>query len=106
MGDMDEDVGKKAMRNDKRRFKSSAFEAIHESAAALHKVGAIDNAAMQEFDGAALHASPTHAAKLPSGALGSFLDGCKAKHGELTPDELARATKELTLTRRDKSELK
>ena len=38
------------MRNDKRKFKSGAFEAIHESAAALHKVGAIDNAAMQEFD--------------------------------------------------------
>jgi hypothetical protein len=38
------------MRTDKRKFKSGAFEAIHQSAAALHKVGAIDNAAMREFD--------------------------------------------------------
>jgi hypothetical protein len=52
----------KAMRNDKRKFKSSAFEAIHESAAALHKIGAIDSAAMQDFDAAALQTSPVGAA--------------------------------------------
>jgi hypothetical protein len=52
----------KAMRNDKRKFKSSAFQAIHESAVALHKIGAIDSAAMEDFDVAALQTSPTRAA--------------------------------------------
>jgi putative transcriptional regulator len=33
-----------------RRFKSDAFEAIHASAAALRKVGAIDKATMRQFD--------------------------------------------------------
>jgi putative transcriptional regulator len=34
----------------KKKFKSDAFEAIHESALALHSVGAIDKATMREFD--------------------------------------------------------
>jgi putative transcriptional regulator len=34
----------------KRRFKSDAFEAIHSSASALLKVGAIDKATMRRFD--------------------------------------------------------
>lgn len=34
----------------KRKFKSEAFEAIHSSARALLKVGAIDKATMREFD--------------------------------------------------------
>ncbi|MEO6217592.1 MAG: DNA-binding transcriptional regulator [Sphingomonas sp.] len=34
----------------KRRFKSDAFEAIHASASALHKVGAIDKTTMRQFD--------------------------------------------------------
>lgn len=34
----------------KRRFKSDAFEAIHGSASALRKVGAIDKATMRSFD--------------------------------------------------------
>lgn len=34
----------------KTKFKSGAFEAIHASAAALHKVGAIDKATMRSFD--------------------------------------------------------
>jgi len=38
------------MTTTKRKFKSNAFEAIHASAAALHKVGAIDKATMREFD--------------------------------------------------------
>jgi hypothetical protein len=37
------------------------------------------------------------AAKLRSDALGSFLDDWEAKHGELSADELARATRELML---------
>jgi hypothetical protein len=37
------------------------------------------------------------AAKPRSEALGAFIDDWEAKHGELTPDELARATNELTL---------
>jgi putative transcriptional regulator len=38
----------------KRKFKSDAFEAIHTSASALHKVGAIDKATMRRFDEASL----------------------------------------------------
>ncbi len=34
----------------KARFKSNAFEAIHASASALHKVGAINKATMRDFD--------------------------------------------------------
>lgn len=34
----------------KHDYKSDAFEAIHTSAAALHKVGAIDKATMRSFD--------------------------------------------------------
>ena len=34
----------------KLKFKSDAFAAIHESAAALHKVGAINKATMRGFD--------------------------------------------------------
>ncbi len=34
----------------KSKFKSDAFKAIHASATALHKVGAIDKATMREFD--------------------------------------------------------
>ena len=41
----------------KRRFKSEAFEAIHSSASALHKVGAIDQTTMRSFDVSCL-ASP------------------------------------------------
>lgn len=42
----------------KRKFKSDAFEAIHASAAALHRVGAIDKATMREFDESCLAAPP------------------------------------------------
>jgi putative transcriptional regulator len=38
----------------KRKFKSDAFEAIHGSAMALRKVGAIDKATMRDFDGRCL----------------------------------------------------
>jgi len=34
----------------KSKFKSDAFEAIHPSASALHRVGAITKATMREFD--------------------------------------------------------
>ena len=42
------------MANIRKTYKSGAFEAIHSSASALHKVGAIDQAAMRKFDAAAL----------------------------------------------------
>ena len=42
----------------KRKFKSEAFKAIHSSASALHKVGAIDQTTMRSFDTSCL-ASPT-----------------------------------------------
>jgi putative transcriptional regulator len=38
----------------KPRFRSDAFEAIHASASALHKVGAIDKATMRRFDAACI----------------------------------------------------
>jgi putative transcriptional regulator len=34
----------------KAKYKSDAFEAIHASASAMHKVGAIDKATMRSFD--------------------------------------------------------
>jgi putative transcriptional regulator len=34
----------------KRKFKSDAFEAIHSSASALHRVGALSKTTMREFD--------------------------------------------------------
>jgi putative transcriptional regulator len=43
----------------KRKFKSDAFEAIYTSAAALHKVGAINKATMREFDESCLAAPPS-----------------------------------------------
>jgi putative transcriptional regulator len=42
----------------KRKFKSDAFEAIHSSASALHKVGAIDKTTMKSFDETCLTALP------------------------------------------------
>src|SRR4051812_42098049 len=42
----------------KPRFKSDAFEAIHTSATALHKVGAIGKATMRHFDEASLVKPP------------------------------------------------
>ena len=42
----------------KRKFKSDAFEAIHASAVALHKVGAIDKATLREFDESCLVVPP------------------------------------------------
>ncbi len=42
----------------KRKFKSDAFEAIHSSATALHKVGAIDKTTMKSFDTACITAPP------------------------------------------------
>lgn len=40
------------------KFKSDAFEAIHASASALHKVGAMDKATMRSFDESCLSAPP------------------------------------------------
>lgn len=42
----------------KRKFKSDAFESIHASASALHRVGAIDKSTMREFDESCLTAPP------------------------------------------------
>ena len=38
----------------KHKFKSDAFQAIHSSASAMYKVGAIDKATMRSFDGSCL----------------------------------------------------
>ncbi len=42
----------------KSAFKSGAFEAVHASAKALHRVGAIDKATMRGFDEACLRVPP------------------------------------------------
>jgi hypothetical protein len=56
-----------------------------------------DNLAPVEVNIAAADAlTDATAANRRSNALGSFLDDWEAKHGELTPEELASATKELT----------
>jgi putative transcriptional regulator len=39
----------------KNEFKSDAFEAIHSSASALFKIGAIDKATMRNFDDSCLN---------------------------------------------------
>lgn len=41
-----------------RKFKGDAFEAIHASASALHRVGAIDKATMRRFDESCLVTPP------------------------------------------------
>ena len=38
----------------KRKFKSEVFEAIHSSASAILKVGALDKATMRHFDASCL----------------------------------------------------
>lgn len=45
----------------KQTYKSDAFEAIHGSARALHRVGAITKATMRDFDTACLSAPPAYA---------------------------------------------
>ena len=45
----------------KPKFSSDALEAIHSSASALFKVGAIDKATMRDFDATCLAAAPTMA---------------------------------------------
>ncbi len=47
----------------KTTYKSEAFAAIHASAKALHKVGAIDKATMRDFDEASLSVTPTFSAR-------------------------------------------
>jgi putative transcriptional regulator len=42
----------------KRKFKSDAFEAIHSSASAMYKVGAIDKTTMRKFDASCLTSPP------------------------------------------------
>lgn len=42
----------------RRKFKSRAFEAIHSSASALYRIGAIDKATMRSFDESCLTAPP------------------------------------------------
>ncbi len=45
----------------KQTYKSDAFEAIHGSARALHRVGAIDKATMREFEETCLSPVPVFA---------------------------------------------
>ena len=42
----------------KSKYKSDAFEAIHSSASALFKIGAIDKTTMRDFDDSCLMATP------------------------------------------------
>ena len=43
----------------KKKFKTDAFAVIHESALALHGVGAIDKATMRKFDESCIAKTPT-----------------------------------------------
>ncbi len=47
----------------KSTYKSKAFAAIHSSARALRKVGAIDKATMRDFDATCLAVTPRFAAR-------------------------------------------
>lgn len=42
----------------RRKFRSDAFEAIHSSASAMYKVGAIDKTTMRSFDQSCLRTPP------------------------------------------------
>jgi putative transcriptional regulator len=44
----------------RKNFKNNVFEAIHESASALHKVGAIDKATMRTFDETCIATIPAY----------------------------------------------
>jgi putative transcriptional regulator len=44
----------------KRKFKSDALQAAHESAAALRRVGAIDKATMRQFDASCIAQAPAY----------------------------------------------
>lgn len=44
----------------KRKYKSDAFAAIHASASALHRVGAVDKATMRDFDATCLAVPPDY----------------------------------------------
>jgi putative transcriptional regulator len=44
--------------NKKNEFKSDAFEAIHSSASALYKIGAINKATMRDFDDSCVMVTP------------------------------------------------
>ena len=46
----------------KKKFKTDAFEAIHESASALLRVGAIDKATMRKFDESCIAKTPAYKA--------------------------------------------
>lgn len=46
----------------KKTYKSEVFAAVHASATALHKVGAIDKATMRDFDAASLSVAPDFSA--------------------------------------------
>ncbi len=50
----------------KPKFKSDAFAAIHASASALQKMGAIDLTTMRKFDASCLASSATLGAELPA----------------------------------------
>lgn len=47
----------------KSKYKSDAFAAIHASARALHKVGAIDKSTMRDFDASCLSVPPAFSPK-------------------------------------------
>lgn len=47
----------------RRKYKSEAFAAIHETAEALHGIGAIDKRTMREFDKACLAPLPSYSGK-------------------------------------------
>jgi putative transcriptional regulator len=48
----------------KRRYKSDVSEAIHSSATAMFKIGAIDKATMREFDASCLTIAPISPRKI------------------------------------------
>lgn len=43
----------------KRKFKSEAFEAIHDAVAGMHRAGTVDKATMRDFDVTCLAAPPS-----------------------------------------------
>jgi DNA-binding transcriptional regulator YiaG len=72
----------------KSRFKSDAFEAIHASASALARVGAIDKATMRKFNASCLAAPVSIAAKQRREA-GDRCQECQRRGAQTASDNTA-----------------
>ena len=69
----------------KRKFKSEAFEAIHSSASAMFRVGAIDKATMRDFDETCLAVTPAIAPRRSSDCAKPTMSASRSSPATSTP---------------------